>query len=127
MQPAVAKIAFPFMQSWLKRQVCVQLYTHLGACPTVCPNQGRWPWLPGHGFYRLPEVVMFPRQRSVSSVHSPQDDHGDSVSTATAIGATQGILDPVSDVDYCSFSAEAGRSFRIEVSLDTLLDSILTL
>ena len=38
-----------------------------------------------------------------------------------------GILDPASDVDYCSFSAEAGRSFRIEVSLDTLLDSILTL
>ncbi len=58
------------------------------------------------------------------------DDHGDSEGDATAIrvGAdVRGTLDYDGDIDYFRFQAERGQSYRIDVALGTLNDSIVNL
>ena len=58
------------------------------------------------------------------------DDHGNSEGDATAIrvGAdVRGELDYDGDVDYFRFRAEQGQSYRIDVALGTLDDSIVNL
>ena len=58
------------------------------------------------------------------------DDHGDDVSSATAVSvgeATGGVIDSGNDRDFFSFTAEEGVSYRIDVALGTLDDSFLEL
>ena len=58
------------------------------------------------------------------------DDHGNSEWNATAIrvGAdARGELDYYGDIDYFRFQAERGQSYRIDVALGTLDDSIVNL
>ena len=58
------------------------------------------------------------------------DDHGDSEGDATAIGVgaeVGGELEYDGDFDYFRFQAEAGWSYRIDVALGTLDDSIVEL
>ena len=59
-----------------------------------------------------------------------RDDHGDSAGEATfvALGdANPGALDRGGDVDYFAFAAERGETYRIEVELGTLDDSVALL
>ena len=58
------------------------------------------------------------------------DDHGDDIDDATAIrvGAdVRGALDYDGDIDYFSFQAEQGQSYRIDVAQGTLYDPKLDL
>ena len=58
------------------------------------------------------------------------DDHGDSIADATpaTVGeALPGALDYDDDSDYFTFEAERGQSYQIEVTLDTLEDSVIAL
>ncbi len=58
------------------------------------------------------------------------DDHGDSTADATAatVGeALPGALEYADDSDYFAFEAEQGQSYQIDVTLDTLEDSVITL
>ena len=55
------------------------------------------------------------------------DDHSDTASGSTplAVGeAVQGAVDYGFDVDFFAFEAEAGESYRIDVALGTLSDSV---
>ena len=56
------------------------------------------------------------------------DDHGDSVNEATWVtvgDVVPGVLGPGGDEDYFAFAAERGQTYRIDVDLGTLGDSIL--
>lgn len=58
------------------------------------------------------------------------DDHGDSVTSATARAPGEsvvGSIDYQGDIDYVRFRAEAGHIYRIEVLRDTLLSSNIKL
>ena len=61
---------------------------------------------------------------------APTDDHGNEFCSATAISVgdeVTGIIEEPIDVDSFSFPAEAGKTYRIIVSLGTLGDSLLWL
>ena len=58
------------------------------------------------------------------------DDHGDSAGGATSVtvgDAVPGVLDHAGDIDYFAFAAERGQTYRIDVDLGTLDDSLLGL
>jgi hypothetical protein len=60
----------------------------------------------------------------------PSDDYGNAPCSATPVElgrATEGLIERGTDVDLFSFAAVAGRTYMIEVSLDSLLDSRLAL
>ena len=64
------------------------------------------------------------------SVSDIVDDHGDSIADATAVTvgeAIPGALEYAEDSDYFSFEAEQGQLYQIDVSLDTLEDSVIAL
>ena len=67
----------------------------------------------GHsGKYRL----------EIAPVESVLDDHGDDVSTATAISigeVTAGVIDHDFDLDFFRLQAEAGREYRVRIRADT--------
>ena len=59
-----------------------------------------------------------------------RDDHGDSAGEATLVtvgDAVTGVLGHVRDVDYFAFAAERGQTYRIDVDLGTLDDSVAAL
>ena len=59
-----------------------------------------------------------------------RDDHGDSADEATfaTVGdAVTGVLGHWRDVDYFAFAAERGQTYRIDVDLGTLDDSVAAL
>ena len=59
-----------------------------------------------------------------------RDDHGDSADEATfaSVGETvTGVLGHGRDVDYFAFAAERGQTYRIDVDLGTLDDSVAAL
>ena len=59
-----------------------------------------------------------------------RDDHGDSADEATSLAvgdAVTGVLDHGGDVDYFAFVAEPGETYRIDVDLGTLDDSVAAL
>ena len=59
-----------------------------------------------------------------------RDDHGDLAREATFVtvgDAVAGVLDHGRDVDYFAFAAERGETYRIDVDLGTLEDSVATL
>ena len=58
-----------------------------------------------------------------------QDDHGDSLASATPIGlgSTPGTIDSAADVDFFHFTAQAGITYTVEVALDTHPDTFLAL
>ena len=59
-----------------------------------------------------------------------RDDHGDSADEATfaTVGdAVTGVLGHWRDVDYFAFAAERGQTYRIDVDLGTLYDSVAAL
>ena len=59
-----------------------------------------------------------------------RDDHGDSADEATFVtvgGAVTGVLDHAKDIDYFAFAAERGQTYRIDVDLGTLDDSVAAL
>ncbi|MCY4639586.1 MAG: PPC domain-containing protein, partial [Chloroflexi bacterium] len=59
-----------------------------------------------------------------------RDDHGDSADEATfaSVGETvTGVLGHGGDVDYFAFAAERGQTYRIDVDLGTLDDSLAAL
>ena len=67
---------------------------------------------------------------SLTPPPSPTDDHGDSISTATAIFTNRsygGVIDPLGDSDYFAFQAQAGTSYVIETSSGSLADTVLDL
>ncbi len=58
------------------------------------------------------------------------DDHADSADGATPVpvdGSVQGAIDYFGDVDFFVFDAAAGESYRIEVALGSLEDSVASL
>ncbi|MCY3663267.1 MAG: PPC domain-containing protein [bacterium] len=58
------------------------------------------------------------------------DDHGDFIEEATPVTVGEpvhGAVDHFGDVDVFTFEAVAGESYRIEVTLGSLEDSVLTL
>ncbi|MCY4614869.1 MAG: hypothetical protein OXC71_00540, partial [Chloroflexi bacterium] len=70
--------------------------------------------------------------RGAPDIRAPdtRDDHGDSFDEATfaTVGeAVPGVLGHVRDVDYFAFAAERGQTYRIDVDLGTLGDSVATL
>ncbi len=59
----------------------------------------------------------------VLSLSEPEDDHGNSISSATAVGvpsSTDGSVEYVGDRDYLSFSAVSGTAYLIEATPGTL-------
>ena len=59
-----------------------------------------------------------------------RDDHGDSADEATfaTVGdAMTGVLSLGRDIDYFAFAAERGQTYRIDVDLGTLYDSVAAL
>ena len=59
------------------------------------------------------------------SVSAPDDDHGNSISTATAVEAPSdgdGTIEYVGDLDYYSFEAEAGTTYAIASPSDFAID-----
>ena len=64
---------------------------------------------------------------SMSTVAMAQDDHGDTKDEATVITvnaeATAGKIDPDTDSDWFSFSADAGTPYTITVVLGTLVNA----
>ena len=76
-----------------------------------------------------PTVTAIP---AASDTRAPgtRDDHGDSADGATfaTVGeAVTGVLGHGSDIDYFAFAAERGQTYRIDVDLGTLDDSVATL
>ncbi len=65
-----------------------------------------------------------------TSAPDTRDDHGDSADEATlaTVGdAVTGVLGHGSDVDYFAFAAKRGETYRIDVALGTLDDSVAAL
>ena len=58
------------------------------------------------------------------------DDHANSAEGATPVtvdGSVQGAMDDFGDVDFFTFEAVAGESYRVEVALGSLEDSVMAL
>ncbi|MDE2991774.1 MAG: PPC domain-containing protein [Chloroflexota bacterium] len=67
---------------------------------------------------------------SLSVVPGIADDHADTIGEATSITVGDevlGVVDSPGDADVFTFEAEAGTLYRIDVSLDSLADSVATL
>lgn len=86
---------------------------------------------PGPGLYYVQVTGGGAGSYSLIVVESDiVDDHGDSAAEASAAmidDPAQGALDYAGDVDVFEFAASAGESYAIDVSLDTLPDSVLRL
>ncbi|MBI4307635.1 MAG: PPC domain-containing protein [Chloroflexi bacterium] len=67
---------------------------------------------------------------TLSLSEAEPDDHGNAISTATAVQApssTAGSIDYAGDLDYFSFQAKAGTTYLIELSPGTLSYSVFYL
>ena len=57
------------------------------------------------------------------SVQAPEDDHGNAISTATAVAvpsSTKGVIEYAGDADYFSFPVQAGGAYLITASEEAL-------
>ena len=75
-------------------------------------------------------VPVAPTVTAIRDAPDTRDDHGDSADEATfaRVGETvTGVLDHGRDVDYFAFAAERGQTYRIDVDLGTLDDSVVAL
>ena len=82
----------------------------------------------GTGSYTL--AVTLVRNGPGTEPPDTGDDHGDAADEATSIavgGAVAGVLGHEGDVDYFAFVAERGATYRIDVDLGTLDDSVAAL
>ena len=87
---------------------------------------------PSEGERPLPVAPTVTAIRAAPDTRAPgtRDDHGDSADGATfaTVGeAVTGVLGHGRDVDYFAFAAERGQTYRIDVDLGTLDDSVATL
>ncbi len=82
----------------------------------------------GTGSYTL--TVTLVRDGPDTAPPETRDDHGDSAEEATSVavgGAVAGVLEHGADIDYFAFVAERGATYRIDVDLGTLDDSVAAL
>ena len=82
----------------------------------------------GAGSYTL--TITVTRDAPDTRAPDTRDDHGDSAdeATVTTVGeAVTGVLDHRTDFDYFAFAAERGQTYRIDVDLGTLDDSVAAL
>ena len=85
-------------------------------------------WGSDTGSYTL--TVTAVRDAPDTEPPETRDDHGDSTDEATSVSvgdAVTGVLDHAGDVDYFAFAAERGETYRIDVDLGTLDDSVAAL
>jgi len=75
-------------------------------------------------------VPVTPTVTAIRDAPDTRDDHGDSADEATfaSVGETvTGVLGHGRDIDYFAFAAERGQTYRIDVDLGTLDDSVVAL
>ena len=113
----------------------VALLTEAGLDPDRLSDEQRTclqEWMIGNDSTSLAGLLFsgFPEVPGEAVATCGIDDHANGYDAATPLGVGEsldGMLDYDLDVDYFVFEAEAGRSYEIDVALDTLEDSTVTL